>query len=100
MYRQDSFRETLLYELASEVAAMEERLRELDVLLEGRRAPAERCACGAPLLVGSRFCASCGRPGRSRGTDSCGSCGRALPADASFCPACATPVDGTARAAT
>jgi hypothetical protein len=62
MYRQDSFRETLLYELCAEVAAMEERLRQLDLMLEARRPPIARCECGGPLLSGARFCASCGRP--------------------------------------
>lgn len=97
MYRQDSFRETLLYEQCAEIAAMEERLRELDVLLEGRRAPAARCACGAPLLVGSRFCASCGRALGTRTPNACGACGHALPADAKFCPRCATPAQATAE---
>lgn len=62
MYRQDSFRESLLYELCAEVTALEERLRELDMLLDARRPPAARCECGAPLFWGSRFCSSCGRP--------------------------------------
>ena len=62
MYRQDDFRESLLYELCAEVAALEERLREVDVLLGGYRPTAARCACGAPLFWGARFCASCGRP--------------------------------------
>lgn len=62
MYRQDDFRESLLYELCGEVAAVEERLREVDVLLGGYRPAAARCACGAPLFWGARYCASCGRP--------------------------------------
>jgi hypothetical protein len=62
MYRQDSFRETLLYELCAEVAAMEQRLREIDLLLEARRPPTARCECGAPLLWGARYCPACGRP--------------------------------------
>jgi hypothetical protein len=62
MYRQDSFRETLLYELCAEVAAMEQRLREIDLLLEARRPPTARCECGTPLLWGARYCPACGRP--------------------------------------
>jgi uncharacterized protein YjiS (DUF1127 family) len=62
MYRQDSFREHLLYEQCSEVAGIDERLAEVDVLLEARRPPAARCECGAPLFWGSRFCSHCGRP--------------------------------------
>jgi len=65
MYRQDSFRESLLYELCAEVTALEERLRELDMLLDARRPPAARCECGAPLFWGSRFCSTCGRPAGS-----------------------------------
>ena len=62
MYRQDTFREHVLYEQCMEVAAIEERLAEVDVLLEARRPPAARCECGAPLFWGARFCSSCGRP--------------------------------------
>jgi hypothetical protein len=61
MYRQDAFREGLLIELSAEVTAIEERLRELDFLLDARRPPVARCACGAPLFYGARFCPSCGR---------------------------------------
>jgi hypothetical protein len=61
MYRQDDFRESLLSELAAEVSAVEERLREVDVLLGGYRPAAARCECGAPVFWGARFCASCGR---------------------------------------
>jgi uncharacterized protein YjiS (DUF1127 family) len=61
MYRQDAFRESLLIELCAEIAAIEERLRELDMLLDARRPPAARCECGAPLFWGARFCPSCGR---------------------------------------
>jgi len=61
MYRQDSFRESLLYELCAEVVALEERLRELDLLLEARRPPTARCECGAPVFWGARYCTSCGR---------------------------------------
>ena len=53
--------------LMQQVAALEARIHELDVLLGDRRpgpAPTRsaRCECGAPLLWGSRFCANCGRP--------------------------------------
>jgi hypothetical protein len=61
MYRQDAFREGLLIELCAEIAAIEERLRELDFLLDARRPPVARCECGAPLFYGARFCPSCGR---------------------------------------
>ena len=61
MYRQDAFREGLLIELCAEVTAIEERLRELDLLLDARRPPVAHCECGAPLFWGARFCPSCGR---------------------------------------
>jgi len=67
MYRRDRFREDLLLERCAELIGLEARIHELDVLLGAVRsshvAPrTARCDCGAPLLWGSRFCASCGRP--------------------------------------
>lgn len=67
MYRRDRFREDLLVERCAELIGLEARIHELDVLLGTvRPSPAGprtvRCDCGAPLLWGSRFCASCGRP--------------------------------------
>lgn len=67
MYRRDRFREDLLLERCAELIGLEARIHELDVLLgRAQRAPsvpkAVRCECGAPLLWGSRFCATCGRP--------------------------------------
>jgi hypothetical protein len=62
MYRQDDFRESLLSELCAELSALEERLREVEVLLGAYRPAAARCTCGAPLFWGARFCANCGRP--------------------------------------
>ena len=91
MFRQDSFREHLLYEQCAEVAAMEDRLLELDVLLDTRRPPAARCMCGSPLFWGARFCGHCGRA-VGDGGDACRMCGHALPADGVFCPACGTQV--------
>ena len=67
MYRRDRFREDLLLERCAELIGLEARVHELDALLgAARRVPAVptsvRCECGAPLLWGSRFCATCGRP--------------------------------------
>ncbi len=70
MYRRDRFREDLVLERCAELIGLEARVHELDVLM-GRTTPvpgvprAARCDCGAPLLWGSRFCASCGRPAAS-----------------------------------
>ena len=67
MYRRDRFREDLLLERCAELIGLEARIHELDVLLgTARLAPGvpktARCECGAPLLWGTRFCATCGRP--------------------------------------
>ncbi len=67
MYRRDRFREDLLLERCAALIGLEARIHELDVLLgAARRAPGvpktARCECGAPLLWGSHFCATCGRP--------------------------------------
>lgn len=61
MYRRGGFRDDLLAERAAGVVGIDARLAEIDELLHGRRRT-QRCQCGAPLLRGSRFCASCGRP--------------------------------------
>jgi hypothetical protein len=65
MYRQDRFRQDLVYEQAAEVVAIEERLHDIDLLLSaaGARGSAKtvRCVqCGVPLFAGARFCPSCG----------------------------------------
>jgi hypothetical protein len=67
MYRRDQFREGLLLERCAELIGLEGRIHELDALLgavrpAGGSSRAARCDCGAPLLWGARFCASCGRP--------------------------------------
>jgi hypothetical protein len=66
MYRQDRFRQDLVYEQAAEIVALEDRLLQVDQLLaasaaRGRTAAAEHCAhCGASLLPGAPFCPNCG----------------------------------------
>jgi hypothetical protein len=67
MYRRDRFREDLVLERCAELIGMEARIHELEALLGNARPlpgvpRSARCDCGAPLLWGSRFCASCGRP--------------------------------------
>lgn len=67
MYRRDRFREDLVLERCAELIGLEARVHELDELLGGPRGlrgsrRSARCDCGAPLLLGSRFCATCGRP--------------------------------------
>ena len=67
MYRRDRFREDLVLERCAELIGLEARIHELEALLGNAKPLAgvprsARCDCGAPLLWGSRFCASCGRP--------------------------------------
>jgi hypothetical protein len=95
MYRRDAFREGLLVEHCAEIAGIEERLHELDRLLLAAAAsrgapPAARCACGAPLLYGSHFCANCGRAVAQSPILACTTCGAALAADARYCTVCGT----------
>jgi hypothetical protein len=104
MYRRDDYRQELVDERCAELAGIEERLYELDALLRAsagtrRTAPAARCACGTPILWGSRFCANCGRPVAARPTLACETCGAALAADARFCAGCGTPVGPAAEPA-
>jgi Double zinc ribbon len=105
MYRRDQFRQDLLVERCDELVALDERLQELDSLLVAtassrRAAPAARCACGAPIVAGSHFCANCGRPaGAAAPLVTCRSCGSPLPAEAKFCAACGHAVGDDAAAA-
>ncbi len=97
MYRRDQFKQELLVEQCLEVIAVEERLREIDDLLEAnvtarRQGLGVRCTCGAPIVWGSHFCANCGRPVGAEPVVSCPNCGNALPAEAQFCAHCGTAV--------
>ena len=66
MYRRDHFNEQLIVERCAELVAVEARVSEIDALLAGARGLRKRggaiCACGAPVLIGARYCPSCGRP--------------------------------------
>jgi len=98
MFRRDQFRQDLLIERCEELVALDERLQELDTLLAAsvsarRPAPAARCACGAPIVWGSHFCANCGRPVTATPpVVACTKCGSALSAEAKFCAICGQPV--------
>ena len=65
MYRRDHFNEALVIERCAELVAIEARASEIDAMLAGARGLRRRgtaiCACGAPVLIGARFCPSCGR---------------------------------------
>jgi len=96
MYRRSSFRDQLLIEQCREIVALEDRLRELDSMLEAvataRRAPST-CECGAPVPWGSHFCANCGRPVGAEAVVACEGCAHPLAADATFCANCGRPVE-------
>ena len=67
MYRRDQFRQDLLVDRCAELATIEERFADLELLLaaaasRGRAQPAVHCECGTPVFWGSKFCAQCGRP--------------------------------------
>jgi hypothetical protein len=66
MYKRDRFSAALVVERCAELVAIEARIHEIDSLLDGsarfRREGGVLCVCGAPLLIGARFCATCGRP--------------------------------------
>jgi hypothetical protein len=65
MYRRDHFDEELIVERCAELVAIEARVSEIDALLAGarglRKRPGTICDCGAPILIGARYCPSCGR---------------------------------------
>ena len=65
MYKRDRFNAGLVVERCAELVAIEARVSEIEALLQGarglRRRGAAICTCGAPVLMGARFCPSCGR---------------------------------------
>ena len=66
MYKRDRFNAGLVVERCAELVAIEARVQEIDALLDGsalvrRGGAGALCICGAPILLGARYCASCGR---------------------------------------
>ena len=66
MYKRDRFNAGLVVERCAELVAIEARVHEIDALLDGsalvrRGGGGALCVCGAPILLGARFCATCGR---------------------------------------
>ena len=93
MYRRDQFREDLIVEHCAQAMGVENRIHELESILmraSSRRAtPGPQCSCGAPLLFGARFCASCGRPTElAAAGEQCARCLQPLAVGASFCANC------------
>jgi hypothetical protein len=67
MYKRDRFNAGLVVERCAELVAIEARVQEIDTVLDGVAGlrpggVGAVCTCGAPLLLGARFCATCGRP--------------------------------------
>lgn len=65
MYKRDRFNAGLVVERCAELVAIEARVHEIDAVLDGSarlRRKSVTCVCGAPFLLGARFCATCGRP--------------------------------------
>ncbi|MBD0290610.1 MAG: zinc ribbon domain-containing protein [Thermoleophilia bacterium] len=104
MARRSDWRYALLHARCADVLAIEERIHELDALIAAgemvaRGVPAVQCACGAPILRGSHFCANCGRPApETPPVVTCSHCGHALPAEANFCASCGNAVAAEAFA--
>jgi hypothetical protein len=66
MYKRDRFNAELFVERCAELVAIEARVHEIDALLDGTvrlrtGGGGAVCLCGAPILLGARFCATCGR---------------------------------------
>ena len=66
MYKRDRFNAGLVVERCAELVALEARVQEIDALLDGsalvrRGGGGAVCICGAPILLGAKFCATCGR---------------------------------------
>jgi hypothetical protein len=66
MYKRDRFNAELFVERCAELVAIEARVHEIDAVLDGtirlrRGGGSAVCLCGAPILLGARFCATCGR---------------------------------------
>jgi len=66
MYKRDRFNAGLVVERCAELVAIEARVQEIDALLGGsarvrRGGGGALCICGAPILLGARYCATCGR---------------------------------------
>jgi uncharacterized protein YjiS (DUF1127 family) len=100
MHRQEAFREELVYERCADLAALEDRLSELDAILSAaseprtshRPTPRQR---RPPLRTAAHRTPNCGRTVGDAPAVACTSCGAGMPAEARFCAACGHPVEPT-----
>jgi hypothetical protein len=70
LYRRGTYRDDLVAEHCAQLVGIDDRLATIDAALS-HRGPERRCACGAPILRGARFCSICGRAvGGGRALDS------------------------------
>jgi hypothetical protein len=60
LYRRGTFRDDLVAEHCAQLVGIDDRLATIDASLH-RHGADRRCACGAPILRGARFCSVCGR---------------------------------------
>ncbi|MGD0165924.1 MAG: zinc ribbon domain-containing protein [Gaiellaceae bacterium] len=101
MYRRDQFREDLIVEHCAQTMGIENRIHELEAILERatsrRITPGPHCSCGAPLFFGAHFCANCGRPTDLAATgELCARCLQPLAVGASFCANCGAAIGDSA----
>lgn len=93
MFRLDRFRVELVTDRCRALVAIDERIAEIDELLDTAGGRSPRCECGAPIPWGAHFCQNCGRPAGPRPVVACARCGSPLPADVRFCSSCGSPVE-------
>ena len=116
MYKRDRFNAGLVVERCAELVALEARVQEIDALLDGsalvrRGGGGAVCICGAPILLGAKFCATCGRATRRRkrrgstdgigrgGMTSCPRCGEPLASGQEYCLVCGARIGDGRRGA-
>lgn len=93
MFRLDRFRVELVTERCRTLAAIDDRIDEIDSLLSSATRRGPRCECGAPIPWGAHFCQNCGRAAGPRPVVTCARCGSPLPADVLFCGSCGSAVE-------
>jgi hypothetical protein len=79
----------LVAEVAQYIEAEEKRDKQLETLIQTRRAAKKEDAtcrhCGASMKADQRFCSKCGS---AAGSESCPSCGKTIQAGDLFCASC------------